>query len=311
MTNQHIQWYPGHMHKASKEIREMFSRVDVFIELLDGRVPFSSSNPMLAEMRGAKPCLTVITKTDLSDPDLNGVWKKHFEKIPGIKVLLADARKTSSVKQVPGLCRSLYSDNGGKQPAITAMVMGIPNVGKSTLINGLAGRTVAKTGNEPAVTKRQQFIEINKGFVLMDTPGLMWPKVENMNSGYRLAVTGAIKDTAISHMEVALFAVGYLKQSYSDNLRERYKLPETIAGDSDLLEEIGRRRGCLMKGGKVDFDRVAKIVLSDIRDGRLGRITWETPEMIEQEWKEVELARELKEQKKQERKEQWKKGSRG
>jgi ribosome biogenesis GTPase A len=309
MTNQHIQWYPGHMHKASKEIREVYTRVDVFIELLDGRAPFSSSNPMLAEIRGGKPCLTILTKTDLSDSQWNGVWQAHYEKQPNTTVLLADPRKSSSVRNIPGLCRKLYSQTGGGQPTITAMVTGIPNVGKSTLINGLAGRAIAKTGNEPAVTKHQQLIEIQQGFLLMDTPGLMWPKVENFNSGYRLAVTGAIKDTAISHNEVAMFALGFLKTAYSGNLLERYKIEYSDQGNDELLAEVGRRRGCLMKGGKVDFDRAAKIVLSDIRDGRLGRITWETPEMIEQESLQVEVARKEKAERDRARKENWKKGS--
>lgn len=302
-----IQWYPGHMHKASKKIREIYSRVDVFVELLDARIPFSSANPMLAEMRGSKPCLTVLTRIDLADPRLNSAWQRHIESGSAVKVLLADARRASNVKQVPGLCRRLFAENGGTRPNITAMVTGIPNVGKSTLINGLAGRAVAKTGNQPAVTKRQQFIEIEQGFVLLDTPGLMWPKVENRNSGYRLAVTGAIKDTAISHVEVALFAVSYLKQAYPVQLCQRYKMNNADCGDTDLLEEIGRRRGCLVRGGKVDLDRAAKIVLADIRDGRLGRLTWETPDMMAMEMKEVEQARQESEARKAERKSNWKK----
>ena len=306
MTNQRIQWFPGHMNKASKEIREVFSKVDVFIELLDGRIPFSSANPMLARLRGDKPCLRVMAKTDLSDRELNEIWQGFYESRPGIRVLPADLRNGRSVARTPGLCRKLYVANGGSRERITAMVMGIPNVGKSTLINRLAGRAVAKTGNQPAVTRQQQFIEIQPGFVLLDTPGLMWPNVENRNAGYRLAVTGAIRDTAISHVEIALFAIGYLRENYASNLIGRYKLEDVETPEQEILTDIGRRRGCLVTGGKVDLDRAAKVVISDIRDGRLGRITWETPAMIETEMIEVKRVREEKVRNKAERKAKWK-----
>ena len=309
MTDQRIQWFPGHMNKASKEIREVFSRVDVFIELLDSRIPFSSANPMLARLRGDKPCLRVMTKTDLSDRELTEAWQGFYESRPGVRVLPADLRSGRSAARVPGFCRKLYIANGGSRARITAMVMGIPNVGKSTLINRLAGRAVAKTGNQPAVTRQQQFIEIQPGFVLLDTPGLMWPNVENRNAGYRLAVTGAIRDTAISHVEIALFAISYLKENYTSNLIGRYRLEGVETTEQEILTEIGRRRGCLITGGKVDLDRAAKVVISDIRDGRLGRITWETTAMIEAEMIEVKREREEKARKKAERKGKWK-GSR-
>ncbi len=310
MTDQRVQWFPGHMNKASKEIREVFPRVDVFIELLDGRIPFSSANPMLARLRGDKPCLRVMTKPDLSDPALNEIWQAFYESDSGVRVLPANLRNRHSAGRVPGLCRQLYVDNGGSRARITAMVMGIPNVGKSTLINRLAGRTVAKTGNQPAVTRQQQFIEIQPGFVLLDTPGLMWPNVENRCAGYRLAVTGAIRDTAISHVEIALFALRYLKESYASNLMERYRLEGVETTEQEILTEAGRRRGCLVAGGKVDLDRAAKVVIADIRGGRLGRITWEAPAMIEAEMIEVKREREEKARKKAERKEKWK-GGRG
>ncbi len=306
MTEQRIQWFPGHMNKASKEIREAFPRVDVFIELLDGRIPFSSANPMLAQLRGDKPCLRVMTKTDQSDPALNGVWQEFYESGAGVRVLPADLRNRGGADRVPGLCRKLYVANGGAREKITAMMVGIPNVGKSTLINRLAGRAVAKTGNQPALTRQQQFIEIQPGFILLDTPGLMWPNVENRCAGYRLAVTGAIRDTAISHVEVALFALGYLRERYAPNLIERYGLASVEMPEQEILADVGRRRGCLVAGGKVDLDRAAKVVIADIRDGRLGRITWETPTMIEAEMIEVERQREEKARKKAERKARWK-----
>ena len=296
MSNQNIQWFPGHMNKASKELRKVYAQVNVFVELRDARVPFSSANPMLAEMRGEKPCLVVLTKTDLSDPALNKRWTDHFLAQQNTEVLMVDARNRNSVSRISKICRTLYEKNGGKQPRTTALVMGIPNVGKSTLINSLAGRSVAKTGNEPAITKHQQLIDINDNFTLMDTPGLMWPKVQNRNSGFRLAVTGAIKDTAITHLEVAVFALEYLRSQYIEKLCGRYKLNdgnvENLSAEFELLEEIGRRRGCLVKGGEIDLDRAAKIVLADLRDGRTGRITWESPEMMKMEWQEVEQQRE-------------------
>ncbi len=294
------------MNKASKDIREVFSKVDVFIELLDGRIPSSSANPMMARLRGDKPCLRVMAKIDLSDPELNGIWQGFYESRPGARVLPANLRNNRSVAQVPGLCRKLYVANGGSRERITAMVMGIPNTGKSTLINRLAGRVVAKTGDQPAVTRHQQFVEIQPGFVLLDTPGLMWPDVENRNTGYRLAVTGAIRDTAISHVEIVLFAISYLRENYPSNLIERYKLEGVETSEQEILTDIGQRRGCLIRGGRVDLDRAAKVVISDIRDGRLGRITWETPQMIEAEMIEVARMREEKARKKAERKEKWK-----
>ncbi len=294
------------MNKASKEIREALPRVDVFIELLDGRIPFSSANPMLAHLRGSKPCLRVMTKTDLSDPALNEVWQGFYESSPGARILPADLRHGRSAARAPGLCRKLYLANGGSRERITAMVVGIPNVGKSTLINRLAGRAVTRTGNQPAVTRQQQFIEIQPGFVLLDTPGLMWPNVENRNAGYRLAVTGAIRDTAISHVEIALFAVGYLKDNHASNLIERYRLAGVEMAEQEILTAVGRRRGCLAAGGRVDLDRAAKVVIADIRDGRLGRITWETPAMIEAEMIEVKRTREEKARSKTERRKKWK-----
>ena len=292
MTDQRIQWFPGHMNKAGKQMREVFPRVDVFIELLDGRIPASSANPMLARLRGDKPCLRVMTKTDLSDRQLTRIWQEFYQSRPTVRVLPADLKNGRSVAQVAGLCRELYVAHGGCRERITAMVTGIPNVGKSTLINRLAGRVVAKTGNQPALTRQQQWIEIQPRFVLLDTPGLMWPNVESCNAGYRLAVTGAIGDSAISHVEVALFALRYLRQNYASKLIERYK-PGAIKAmtEQEILTAAGWRRGCLMAGGKVDLDRAAKMVIADIRDGRLGRITWETPAMVEAERIEVERAR--------------------
>ena len=279
MSDATIQWYPGHMHKASREMRSIRSRVQVFIELLDARIPFSSANPMLDAIRGDKPVVRVLAKTDLADPAVTELWKAHFAGTGSETLQFVDARKRGSVAAVISACRKAST---GKRK-VTAMVVGIPNVGKSTLINTLAGRAVAKTGNEPAVTQRQQTVEIDPGLMLLDTPGVMWPKVENPNSGFRLAVTGAIRDTAMPYEEVGLFAVSFLAQSYPDRISERYRIDDPERPALEVLNEIGRRRGCLVKGGEVDVVRAAKVLVTDIREGRLGRISLETPQAMEME----------------------------
>ncbi len=288
----------------------MLKKVDVCIELLDARIPYSSANPMLAALRGNKPCLKILSKSDLANPQLNTSWQQFYESAPHTKARLADTRKAQGITRIPALCRQLYDENSGSKSIITAMVMGIPNVGKSTVINGLAGRNVAKTGDQPAVTKIQQVIEIEPGFVLLDTPGMLWPKVENKNSGYRLAVTGAIRDTAISHQDIAGFAADYFMQMHPQRLTERYNLEKLPDENTALLEQVGRRMGCLVKGGKVDMDRAAKVLLSDVREGRLGRFTLETPEMMQRELIAVNLAGEEQAkrawERKRDRKRKWK-----
>lgn len=292
MASNQIQWYPGHMHKAGKDITAMLKKVDVCIELLDARIPYSSANPMLATLRGNKPCLKILAKSDLANPQLNDSWRQFYQSSPHTKVCLADTRKAQGITHIPTLCRQLYDENNGSKSIITAMVMGIPNVGKSTVINGLAGRNVAKTGDQPALTKVQQVIEVEAGFVLLDTPGMLWPKVENKNSGYRLAVTGAIRDSAFSYQDIAEFAADYFIQMHPQRLSARYNLKTLPENNSALLEQIGRRRGCLVKGGKVDIERAAKVLLSDVREGRLGRFTLETPELMRQELTEANSANE-------------------
>ena len=278
-----IQWFPGHMHKAGKEIRGMYSQVKVFIEVRDARIPYSSANPMLARIRRDKPCLTVLSKADLADAVLTRTWAREIETGSDTRVLVADARKPGNLSRIPAACEELHRRAGGTAAQVVAMVVGIPNVGKSTLINGLAGRAVARTGNEPAVTRQQQYVRIGDTFMLLDTPGLMWPRVENRNSGFRLAVTGAIRATAMNHLDVALFALHHLRENHAGVLSGRYGLADRSCSNEALLQSIGRRRGCLVKGGNVDREKAAKVLLSDIRSGRTGPLTWETPEMIARE----------------------------
>ena len=198
-----IQWFPGHMHKARKEIEEVIPKVDVIIEVLDARIPFSSENPMIAEIKAGKPVVKVLNKRDLADPELTQMWIEHFEKEQGVKAIAITTSVKEEVNHIMELVRKLapHREEIGKN--IRTMIMGIPNVGKSTIINCLAGRTIAVTGNQPAVTRRQQRINLQNGVVLSDTPGILWPKVENPHSGFRLAATGAVKDTAMEYDEVA------------------------------------------------------------------------------------------------------------
>jgi ribosome biogenesis GTPase A len=297
-----IQWYPGHMHKAGREIKETLVQTDVTIEILDARIPFSSQNPMLAKLRGDKPCIKVLNKSDLADPDLTQRWQTYLEQDQGVKTLALSIDQASKTKQLSELCRKLAPPDKSEGKLIHALIMGIPNVGKSTLINILAGRSIAKTGDEPAVTKRQQRIAIGDNVVLLDTPGMLWPNVENKNSGYRLAATGAIKDTAISHDDIAFFLLEYLSHSYPDCLKTRFQLDHLPPTVQELIAVIGKQRGCLRAGGLVDVDRVAKILLTELRSGNLGRISLETPAMMETELAELTVIQQIKAEKKQGRK---------
>ncbi len=278
-----IQWYPGHMHKAQLQIQQALTKVDLLIELLDARIPFSSENPMLATLRGDKPCLKVLSKSDLADPALTARWQAHLERQTGVWVRAITTAQAGTIARLTGVCQKMLPRRGGLGKPIRTMIVGVPNVGKSTVINILAGRNVAKTGNEPAITKNQQQVKIGTGILLLDTPGILWPNVENENSGYRLAATGAIKDTAMEYPDVAYFVAGYLLENYPEALAERYSLDETPVDQVALLDAIGKRRGCLAKGGVVDYDRTSRIFINDLRAGALGPITFETPEMIAQE----------------------------
>ena len=297
-----IQWYPGHMHKAGKEIKEILPKIDIVIEILDARIPFSSANPFLTQLRGDKPCLKVLNKSDLADPELTDVWQRYLEREHGVKTLALTSREPEKVRKIAELCRKMLPELVQNDRIVQALIMGIPNVGKSTLINVLAGRTVAKTGNEPAVTKTQQRIAIGNNVVLLDTPGMLWPNIENHNSGYRLAATGAIKDTALQHEHIAAFVAGYLGQHYAACLHDRFQLQQIPESAAAVLEAIGRKRGCLRARGLVDLDKAAKIVLAELRSGALGRISLETPAMMEQELAEVAVIREQKAEKKRLRK---------
>ncbi|MDQ7091471.1 MAG: ribosome biogenesis GTPase YlqF [Methylococcales bacterium] len=296
-----IQWYPGHMYKAGKEIKKTLSHIDLIIEIIDARLPFSSENPKLAELRGDKPCIKLLSKSDLADEKITECWQQYFEQQRGVKTLAISRDYPEKARQIPVLCQKMLPLKA-KGKAIQVLIMGIPNVGKSTLINLLANRMIAKTGNEPAVTKYQQRIDLKNGVVLFDTPGMMWPNVENKNSGYRLAITGAIKDTALQHDDVAFFAAEYLLKAYPERVQERYNLETLPATESELMDAIATRRGCFRTGKQIDYDKTAKILLAELRAGILGRITYETPEMVAKEMVELAVIREQKAAKKQKKK---------
>jgi len=298
-----IQWFPGHMHKAQVRIKEALPKVDLFIELLDARIPFSSENPMLAELRGKKPCLKLLSKSDLADPEKTQQWQTHLESQNGVRARAVSTTQPGKIARLTELCHKMLPHRHGLGRPIRTMIVGIPNVGKSTLINILAGRNIAKTGNEPAITKSQQQISIGKGIVLLDTPGVLWPNVENENSGYRLAATGAIKDTAMEYPDVAYFVAGYLLKAYPDALIARYALDTLPADQISLLDAIGKRRGCLAKGGVVDYDRTSRIFINDLRAGAIGPITFETPDMIAEELAADQAAKAKKTERQQVRKE--------
>ena len=294
-----VQWFPGHMHKAAREMRDALSGVDVVLELLDARLPCSSANPMLSELSVGRRVVRLLMKSDLADPILTESWLSWYrENRPG------DTRAfcTGSPDQAGQLVQLCRAGISGRRGAIVAMVVGIPNVGKSTLINRLAGRSVARTGNEPAVTRHQQRVAISHDVVLLDTPGVLWPNLENPHGGYRLAATGAIRETALSHHEVALYLAGFLASEYPSRMMDRYGTGGCGSDPEGTLRAIGRMRGCLVAGGAVDLERAARVLINDFRSGALGRMTLETPTMMEAEWRAVEQAREEKARRKVERK---------
>jgi len=297
------------MHKANKEIKETLPKIDLIIEVLDARIPFSSQNPLLSSLRGDKPCIRVLSKTDLADPVLTLLWQQHLEKEQGVKTLAVSTQQTDKIKQITQLCQKMIPEKGSNDKTIKTMIMGIPNVGKSTIINVLANRMIAITGNEPAVTKRQQRIKLDHNIVLSDTPGVLWPNVENKNSGYRLAATGAIKDTAIDYADIAFFTAEYLLEHYPEELIKRFQLDNLPDNESELMEAIGRKRGCLRAGKKVDIEKTSKILISEFRAGSIGNITLETPEIMEKELLELANIQQHKAEKKANRKQKWKKNN--
>ncbi|AFU97268.1 ribosome biogenesis GTPase YlqF [Simiduia agarivorans] len=289
-----IQWYPGHMHKARKQMLELLPRIDVLVEILDARVPHSSQNPVIAEACTHLPVIKLLSKDDLADPAMTQAWQTHFEQQDNTRTLAVDLRMPGKLKSlIPELVRKLAPTKAEQNRTINVLVAGIPNVGKSTFINTMAGRPAAKTGNEPAVTKAQQQINLEDGVILFDSPGMLWPKLEHNNTGFRLAATSAIKNTVIDFEDLGLYLADYLLPNYPEGLKERYGLKSLPKDSLGLISAVCQRRGG-MKANEVDYYKGGEILVSDFRAARLGRITLETPEVIAQELLEVEQARALK-----------------
>ena len=266
------------MHLTRKAIGERIKDIDVVIEMLDARLPGSSANPMLAELIQSKPGLKVLSKQDLADPVRTALWLDHYNAMPGVRAIGLDTSMASPAKALIEACQQLAPLRGGMVKPMRVLICGIPNVGKSTLINTLKGKRAAKTGDEAGVTKMEQRITLADDFYLYDTPGVLWPRIIVAQSGYNLAASGAIGINAFDDEEVALELLNYLIPNYPEALMARYKITEvTGRTDEEMLDAIGRQRGAIQSGGRVNTTKAADIVIHDFRSAALGRITLETP----------------------------------
>jgi ribosome biogenesis GTPase A len=275
-----IQWFPGHMVAARKKAEETMERTDVVIEVLDARLPEASCNPIVTEQRlfRQRPCLKILNKADLSDPAATKAWLQFYNAQKNVVAVALSCKKQSDVAKIPGLCEKLAPHRGTTLKPLRMMIMGIPNVGKSTLMNALLNKRVAKVGDEPAVTKNQQRLDLNERMTLIDTPGMMWPKIEHDSDGMMLAASHAIGRNAVIDEEVATFLGDILLARYPALVAARYKIDVTGMDGADLIEAVAKRRSFRLKGGEYDFEKAALTLLQDYRDGTIGRISLETPE---------------------------------
>lgn len=271
-----IEWYPGHMTRAKREIGEALAIIDVVIEVLDARLPRSSSNPLLQKLRKNKPCIKILNKQDLADPLVTREWVQHFEGEKGVLALPIEAKNRHEAGQILRLCQQLIPHKGKAGRTLRAMVIGIPNVGKSTLINTLAGKKIARVGDKPAITTCKQQIKLANHIVLDDTPGLLWPDLRDQLGAFRLATSGAIGANAFDSKEVAYFALSFMLERYRDNLIQSYPLAADESDPAILLNEIGRRHGCLLSSG-VDLTRAGEFFLRALRAGKYGQFSLEKP----------------------------------
>jgi ribosome biogenesis GTPase A len=278
-----IQWFPGHMNLTRKAIAERVKEIDVVIEVLDARLPGSSANPLLAEMTGHKPTLKILNKHDVADPARTQQWLAHYNAQEGVRAIPLQASNAAAVQPLAAACQALAPGRGGLAKPMRVLICGVPNVGKSTLINQLTNKRHAKTGDEAGITKMEQRITLADDFYLYDTPGLLWPRIIVAQSGYLLAASGAIGRNAYDEEEVALELVARLRQDYPQLLQARYKLADVAAmKDEEVLEAVGRQRGALLGKGKINMQKAAEVVITEFRTATLGRITLETPEEFTQ-----------------------------
>jgi ribosome biogenesis GTPase A len=277
-----IQWFPGHMNLTRKAIAERVKEIDVVIEVLDARLPGSSANPLLAELTGHKPTLKILNKQDVADAGRTQQWLDHYNAVPGTQAIALQASDLGASQRLAPACHALAPGRGGLAKPMRVLICGVPNVGKSTLINALTNKRHAKTGDEAGITKLEQRITLADDFYLYDTPGLLWPRIIVAQSGYNLAASGAIGRNAYDEELVALELLDYLRQNYPALLEARYKLAG-VAGmkDEDVLNAVGRQRGALLGKGKINTQKAAEIVITEFRTATLGRITLETPEEFE------------------------------
>lgn len=292
-----IQWFPGHMARARRVLAENLKLVDVVVEIIDARLPFSSRNPEIDRIIGNKRRVLVCNKADLADPRLSDYWREYY-KNNDIGVVFTDCHTGNGIKAVTAEIKRVmadkiqrYLEKGRKEPVIHAMVVGVPNVGKSSFINKVAGKAVAVTGDKPGVTRNKQWLKLNPDIYLLDTPGLLWPKIENQRSAYKLACSGAIKDDILDVEDLASFLIYYLSQNYPDAINERFKVDtEAVLEGVDrddrvmcgvaMLDACGKKRGCIIRGGEIDYTRISNIILDEFRAGKIGRITLDNPEVL-------------------------------
>ncbi|MCD5322665.1 MULTISPECIES: ribosome biogenesis GTPase YlqF [Pontibacillus] len=281
-----IQWFPGHMAKAKRQVEEKLKLVDFVIELVDARAPYSSQNPMLHQVLQQKPKMVLLMKKDLADENITNKWISWYEG-QGISAIAVNVDDKKDVQQVIQKAKDMGQEKlerlkkkGVRPRPARAMIIGIPNVGKSTLINRLAQKKITKTGDRPGVTTAQQWIKVKKDFELLDTPGILWPKFEEEIVGYRLATIGTIKDNILPIPDVAAFFIRFLQEHYPNLLNDRYGVSSDIEDMGEVFDHIGTKRGCLESGGKINYDKVADVIIRDLRSAKTGRITLETPDMI-------------------------------
>lgn len=294
-NNMNINWYPGHMAKTKKQITQDLKLIDIVIELLDARIPISSQNPNIAEITKNKKKIIVLNKCDLADENQNKKWVEYFEN-KNIPVVLVDSNSgkgieefIKKVEQIMKVDLEMHSEKGRVGRKIRAMILGIPNVGKSSFINRISKRTSAGVGNRPGVTKQKQWIRINEKIELLDTPGVLWPKFESEKVALNLCFTGTIKEEILEKIEIAYQLTKFLLENYKKKLCERYKLDEEYIKDTlekqqteneniyEIFLQIGRNRGCIMSGGRIDEEKTARIILDEFKNGKLGKITIEKP----------------------------------